>query len=62
MEITNKVVQTPWPSDPRSPRPSVCRGERGTSMKKRAKNAKRPVTNVRRPAKGTVNNKKRGAK
>ena len=32
-------------------------------MKKRAKNAKRPVTNVKRPAKGTVNNgKRKGAK
>lgn len=31
-------------------------------MKKTAKNAKKPVTNVKRPAKGTVNNGKRGAK
>ena len=31
-------------------------------MKKQAKNARKPVTNVKRPAKGTVNNKKRGAK
>ena len=26
-------------------------------MKKQAKNAKKPVTNVKRPSKGTVNNK-----
>lgn len=31
-------------------------------MKKLTKNAKRPVTNVKRPAKGTVNNGRRGAK
>ena len=31
-------------------------------MKKTAKNAKRPVLNVKRPAKGVVDNGKRGAK
>lgn len=31
-------------------------------MKKQAKNAKKPVTNVKRPAKGTVNNGRRSAK
>ena len=31
-------------------------------MKKQAKTAKKSVTNVKRPAKGTVNNKKKGAK
>jgi hypothetical protein len=31
-------------------------------MKKPANNAKKPVTNVRRTPKGTVNNGKRGAK
>lgn len=30
-------------------------------MKKQSKNAKRPVTNVKRPAKNTVNNRKQGA-
>ena len=31
-------------------------------MKKQRNNAKKPVTNVKRPAKGTVNNGKRGAR
>lgn len=31
-------------------------------MQKREKDAKKPVTNVKRPAKGTVNNGKRGAR
>lgn len=31
-------------------------------MKKHTSTSKRPVTNVKRPAKGTVNNGKRGAK
>jgi hypothetical protein len=31
-------------------------------MKKTAKNAKKPVTNVRRTPKGVVDNRKRGAK
>ena len=31
-------------------------------MKKLTKNAKKPVTNVKRPSKGTVNNGKRGAR
>jgi len=31
-------------------------------MKKQSKNAKKPVTNVKRPSKGTVNNGRRGAK
>lgn len=31
-------------------------------MRKPAKNAKRLITNVKRPAKGTVNNGNRGAK
>jgi hypothetical protein len=31
-------------------------------MKKPAKNAKRPVLNVKKPVKGTVNNRKRGAR
>lgn len=31
-------------------------------MKKLTKNAKKHVTNVKRPAKGTVNNGRRGAK
>lgn len=31
-------------------------------MKKHTRTSKKPVTNVKRPTKGTVNNGKRGAK